>query len=261
VRFEGVSFGYEPGRAAVLRGVTLEALPGQTVAIVGPTGAGKTTLAGLAARFFDPWQGRVTLDGRDLRDVTLASLRRQVALVLQEPFLFPASVAENVAYGRPEATRAQVEAAARAANAEEFVSRLPEGYDTVVGERGATLSGGQRQRLSIARALLTDAPVLILDEPTSALDAGTESLILQAMERLTQDRTTFIIAHRFSTVRRADKIVVLDRGQVVECGTHEQLLAAGQLYARLYELQVGSRSDPDVIPTSAPPQQRGDVLV
>jgi ATP-binding cassette subfamily B protein/subfamily B ATP-binding cassette protein MsbA len=251
VRFEGVTFGYEPGRPPALRGVTFEALPGQTVAIVGPTGVGKTTLAGLIARFFDPWEGRVTLDGWDLRDVTLATLRPQVALVPQEPFLFPVTVAENVAYGRPDATRDQIEAATRAANADEFVSQLAEGYDTILGERGATLSGGQRQRLSIARALLTDAPVLILDEPTSALDAGTEGLILEAMDRLTENRTTFIIAHRFSTIRRADRIVVVDQGQIVECGTHEQLLANGRLYSRLCELQSGDREEPDrIAPTS-----------
>src|SRR4029453_3405083 len=171
VRLEGGTFGYGPDRP-VLRGVSLEALPGQAVALVGATGAGKTTLAALIPRLFDPWEGRVLLDGRDVRDVRLASLRAQVAVVLQDPFLFPRTVAENIAYGRPGASRAEVEAAARAANAHEFIERLPCGYDTVVGERGATLSGGERQRLSIARALLKDAPVLILDEPTSALDAA-----------------------------------------------------------------------------------------
>jgi ATP-binding cassette subfamily B protein/subfamily B ATP-binding cassette protein MsbA len=173
VRLEQVSFGYEPNRP-VLHEVSLEAQPGQTVAIVGPTGAGKSTLVGLVPRFFDPWQGRVLIDGQDVRTVQLKSLREQVSLVLQEPFLFPLSIAENIAYGRPEASRAEIEAAARAANAHAFIERLPEGYDTVVGERGATLSGGERQRLSIARALLKDAPILILDEPTSALDAQTE---------------------------------------------------------------------------------------
>jgi ATP-binding cassette subfamily B protein/subfamily B ATP-binding cassette protein MsbA len=251
VRLEGVTFGYDADRP-VLRDVSLEARPGQTVAVVGPTGAGKSTLVSLVARFFDPWSGRVTLDGRDLRDIRLADVRAQVSLVLQEPFLFPLSVAENIAYGRPDATREQIVAAARAANADEFIDRLPEGYDTVIGHRGATLSGGQRQRLSIARALLRDAPVLILDEPTSALDAETERLILQALRRLMDGRTTFIIAHRFSTVRRADKIVVLDGGEVVETATHDELLARGGLYARLYELQAGTRDVRDAIPTAVP---------
>jgi ATP-binding cassette subfamily B protein/subfamily B ATP-binding cassette protein MsbA len=191
----------------------------------------------------------VSLDGIDLRDITIASLRQQIALVLQEPFLFAISIAENISYGRPDATREQIEAAAIAANAHEFIARLPEGYDTIIGERGATLSGGQRQRLSIARALLKDAPVLILDEPTSALDAGTEGLIMQAMRRLMEGRTTFIIAHRFSTVRQADQILVLEHGNLVESGTHEQLIAARGLYARLFELQAGTQAVSDRIPS------------
>jgi ATP-binding cassette subfamily B protein/subfamily B ATP-binding cassette protein MsbA len=236
VRVEGVSFGYESGRA-VLGGVSLEALPGETVAIVGPTGAGTSTLVGLVLRFFDPWEGTVSIDGQDLRDVQLGSVRSQVALVLQESFLFPISIADNIAYGRPEASRVEVVEAARAANAHRFISRLPDGYDTVVGERGATLSGGERQRVAIARALLKDAPVLILDEPTSALDAETEGLLLEALERLMVGRTTLIIAHRLSTIRNADRIVVLQDGRVAETGTHRQLLNTPGLYARLHAAQ------------------------
>jgi ATP-binding cassette subfamily B protein/subfamily B ATP-binding cassette protein MsbA len=238
VALEAVTFGYEPGRP-VLRGVGLEARPGQTVALVGATGAGKTTLAGLVPRLFDPWQGRVLLDGRDVRGLRLRDLRDRVALVPQEPFLFPLSVADNIAYGRPGASRDDVEVAARAANAHDFIARLPQGYDTVVGERGATLSGGERQRLAIARALLKDAPVLVLDEPTSALDAQTEALVLGALARLMRGRTTLVIAHRLSTVRLADRIVVLHRGEVAEAGTHDELLAHGGLYRRHHELQFG----------------------
>jgi ATP-binding cassette subfamily B protein/subfamily B ATP-binding cassette protein MsbA len=236
VRLEGVTFGYEPGRP-VLEDVTLEAQPGGTVALVGATGAGKSTLVSLIPRFFDPWAGRVLVDGVDARTVQLASLRAQISLVLQEPFLLPLTVAENIAYGRQGATRAEVEAAARAANAHEFIARLPAGYETVIGERGATLSGGQRQRLSIARALVKDAPILILDEPTSALDAETEALLLEALARLMAGRTTFIIAHRLSTIRDADHIVVLEHGRIVEQGSHAALLAAEGRFHRLHSLQ------------------------
>ena len=202
----------------VLRGVSLTAgKPATSSRSSGETGAGKSTLVGLIPRFFDPDGGRVLIDGRDVRDLSdQASLRDQVAVVLQEPFLFPMSIADNIAFGRPDATRDEIERAARAANAHDFIAALPEGYDTVIGERGATLSGGERQRIAIARALLKDAPILILDEPTSALDAETEHAIVEALERLMRGRTTFIIAHRLSTIRSATTIVVLEHGQVVE---------------------------------------------
>jgi ATP-binding cassette, subfamily B, bacterial len=237
IRYEQVSFGYEPGRP-VLRDVSLEARPGEVVAIVGPTGGGKTTLVNLLVRFYDPWSGRITVGGCDTRDFRHRSLREQIALVLQEPFIFPLSVAENIAYGRTNASHAEIVAAARAANAHEFIVRLPEGYDSVVGEKGATLSGGEKQRLSIARAFLKDAPVLILDEPTSALDARTEASLLEALERLMEGRITFVVAHRLSTIRGADQIIVLDRGEIVERGSHEMLLERDGVYAALYRLQM-----------------------
>jgi ATP-binding cassette subfamily B protein/subfamily B ATP-binding cassette protein MsbA len=228
----------------VLHELSLEARPGETIALVGATGAGKSTLVALLPRFLDPWRGRVVVDGHDVRDVQLASLRAQVALVLQEPMLLPLSVAENLAYGRPGATASTIEAAARAAHAHEFIVRLPAGYATVLGERGATLSGGQRQRLAIARALVRDAPLLVLDEPTSALDAETEGLLLDALRRLMQHRTTFIIAHRLSTIRGADQIVVLGDGRILEQGTHAALLAANGPFARLYALQLDHSTRP-----------------
>jgi ATP-binding cassette subfamily B protein len=236
---EGASFGYDRDRQ-VLHDVSLHASPGEVVAIVGATGAGKSTLVSLVPRFFDPDAGRVLIDGHDLRDVQLASIRRHVSLVLQESFLFPISLADNIAYARPDATPDEIEAAARAANAHDFIARLPDGYQTVVGERGATLSGGERQRIAIARALLKNAPILILDEPTSALDAVTEALLLEALDRLMAGRTTLIIAHRLSTIRNADRIVVLHHGQVVETGTHDQLLHHHGPYARMHGLQVSA---------------------
>ena len=238
VRFENVSFGYEENQP-ILKDISFEALPGQTVAVVGATGAGKTTLLSLIPRFSDPWQGTITIDGSDVREIELKSLRSHIGIVLQEAFVFPLTIAENIAYGKPNAAREEIERAARDANAHSFIERLPDAYETIIGERGATLSGGERQRLSIARALLKNAPVLILDEPTSALDAQTESLLLEALERLMKKRTTFIIAHRLSTIRKADQILVLDHGQIVEYATHDELLSKGKRYAAFYEAQFG----------------------
>ncbi len=251
VRFHDVTFGYDPHRP-VLHRVSLEVEPGEVLAIVGPTGAGKTSLVNLLVRFFDPWSGRVTVDGHDLRHIRLRSLREQVAIVLQEPFIFPLTVAENIAYGRPDASREEIVAAAVAANADEFIRGLPDGYDTVVGERGATLSGGEKQRLAIARALVKNAPILILDEPTSSLDARTESLLLDALEQLMVGRTTLVIAHRLSTIRKADRIVTLAHGRIVEHGEHGDLLARGGLYATLYRQQMGLDRPPRGVPAARP---------
>jgi len=237
VTFEGVSFSYASGET-VLRDIDLDIAPGTKVAVLGLTGSGKSTLLRLIPRFYDPTAGRVCIDGVDVRDVTLASLRRQVAVVPQETFLFSTTLRENIAYGRPDAGMEEIEAAARAAQIHDFIQSLPEGYETVVGERGVGLSGGQKQRIAIARALLTDAPILLLDESTSAVDVATERLIRQAMDRLMAGRTTFIIASRFSTVMKADLVLVLEDGRIAARGTHQELLRRDGLYRRIYELQL-----------------------
>jgi subfamily B ATP-binding cassette protein MsbA len=237
VAFEDVSFRYTETGPWILRQVSLRVAPGEIVAIVGPSGAGKTTLVSLLPRFWDVTDGAILLDDLDVRSVRLSELRRAIGIVPQEPALFSGTVADNIAYARPDASREEVEAAARAAHAHEFVQQLPEGYETVVGERGVKLSGGQRQRVAIARAVLKNPAVLILDEATSSLDNESERLIEDALARLLVGRTTLIIAHRLTTVQRADRLVVLDRGRIVEEGTHAHLLATGGLYARLYQRQ------------------------
>jgi ATP-binding cassette, subfamily B, bacterial len=242
VQLEEVSFSYERDQE-VLHRISLVAQPGQAIALVGPTGAGKTTAVSLILRLFDPDHGRVMFDGIDIRKFRIASLRESVSIVLQDAYLLPLTVAENIAYSRPNALRADIINAARAAHAEEFIEQLPNGYDTVLGERGATLSGGQRQRLAIARAFVKNAPILILDEPTSALDTQTEASLIEATFSLMQGRTTFIIGHRLSTAKRADQIIVLDRGKVLETGTHDELIAAGGSYCRLFALQSGSAEE------------------
>ncbi|MFP6625917.1 MAG: ABC transporter transmembrane domain-containing protein [Deltaproteobacteria bacterium] len=241
IRFENVRFAY--GQENVLHGVSFDIGAGDVVALVGPSGGGKSTLADLIPRFYEVGTGRITIDGTDICDFDLSSLRSQISVVTQFTFLFNDSVRNNIAYGRIETTEDAIVEAARAANADEFIRQLPEGYDTVVGELGVQLSGGQRQRIAIARALLKDSPILILDEATSALDAASERLVQEAIERAMENRTTLVIAHRLSTVDRADKIVVVSEGRIVESGTHAELIEQGQLYQRLYAMQF--RDFPD----------------
>ena len=235
--FDEVTFRYGTGNK-VLHEIKFEMAPGEMVALVGPSGAGKTSIANLICRFYDPNQGRITIDGNDLRRIQLSSLRQQVAVVLQDSFLFNNSVVENLLYGKPDADHEEIIEAAKAANAHEFIMQLPEGYDTEIGERGVKLSGGQKQRLALARAILADPRILILDEATSSVDAEAEYLIQQALERVLKNRTSLVIAHRLSTVRNADKIIVLDQGRIVETGKHEELLQRDGLYSQLYQRQM-----------------------
>ena len=236
VTFENVSFAYD-GVNMVLNNINLDVSPGETVAILGGTGSGKTTLINLIPRFYDVTEGKILIDGVDIRDVTIESLRRQIGIVTQETFLFSASLRDNIAYGKPEATDEEIVEAAKAAHIHDFIMSLPNGYDTLIGERGVGLSGGQKQRVAIARALLMDARILLLDESTSSVDVETEMQIQQAFSRLLKDRTAFIIAQRLSTVRDADRVIVLDNGRIVEEGTHEELLQLGGIYTAIYNLQ------------------------
>jgi subfamily B ATP-binding cassette protein MsbA len=251
VTFDGVTFGYAAGRA-VVRDIDLEIAPGEVLALVGPSGAGKTTLCNLVPRLWDVTAGRVLIDGRDIRDVRLQSLRGAISLVPQEATIFGGTVEENIRYGRLDATADELVAAARAANAHEFIEALPDGYATLVGDRGMRLSGGQRQRLAIARAILKDAPILILDEATSSLDNESERLVQEALARLMAGRTTIVVAHRLSTIRHADRIAVLDDGWLLELGRHAELLAQDGLYAHLWRLQASERpvtvADPSLTP-------------
>jgi len=239
ITFDDVSFTYD-GAESVLKHVSFTIRPGESVALVGPSGAGKTTVANLIPRLYEPQAGRILIDGVDIRRYTLASLRRQIALVPQETLLFSGTIRDNILFGNPEAEAEQIQKAAEAAYADEFIARLPDGYDTVVGERGVKLSGGQRQRIAIARALLRDPRILILDEATSSLDSESEALVQAALKNLLQNRTALVIAHRLSTVRDADRIIVLSGGRIVEEGTHSELLSAGGAYSKLYRTQLAS---------------------
>jgi ATP-binding cassette, subfamily B, bacterial MsbA len=238
IEFTEVGFGYDESASRILRGVSFTVTAGQMVAIVGRSGAGKTTLVNLLPRFYDVSAGAIFIDGVDLRHVTLASLRKQIGIVTQETVLFDDTIATNIAYGSPDASQGEIEAAARAAHAHEFIAALPQGYKTMIGERGQRLSGGQRQRLAIARALLKNAPILVLDEATSALDSESELLVQEALANLMLNRTSFVIAHRLSTIRRADAIIVLERGRIVEVGRHDELVTRPDgAYASLYQMQ------------------------
>jgi ABC-type multidrug transport system fused ATPase/permease subunit len=236
IAFDRVEFGYGKD-APVLRGVSFTIPKGQMVGIVGPTGSGKSTVVSLIPRFYDTTAGTVTIDGTDIRDYTIAGLRQHIGFVLQDTILFRGTIAENIAYGKPDATRDDVVRAAELANAREFIEQMPKGFDTMVGDRGLTLSGGQRQRIGIARAIIRDTPILILDEPTAALDTESEGRVVEALERLMKGRTVIMIAHRLSTIRDANQIIVLKDGVVAESGNHERLLSMGGVYAELYQKQ------------------------
>ena len=250
IEFEHVAFSYVDD-SPVLKDVSFHIEPGQMVGVVGPTGGGKSTIVSLIPRFYDPNAGSVKIDGRDVRDYQHLALRDHIGYVLQETVLFEGTVRDNIAYGRKEVTEEQIQEAARLANADEFISRMPHGYDTMVGERGETLSGGQRQRIGIARAIIRDNPILILDEPTAALDTESERLVIEALERLMKGRTVITIAHRLSTIRDSDKIIVLKGGVVAEQGTHDELLAKGGVYAELYKIQFNTPPSPPVAPAAA----------
>jgi len=237
IELDEVTFTYPNSNRPAVKGVSLQVKKGEFIALVGPNGSGKTTLVSLLPRFFPMDSGRILIDGQDINKSSLRSLREQFSLITQESVIFPDTVRSNIAYGRPDATQAEIEAAARKAFADDFIRQMPDGYDTVVGEHGATLSGGQRQRLAIARAILRDAPILIFDEATSQVDPESEMKIHQALDAFLKDRTAFVIAHRYSTVSDADRIVVMDEGQLVAVGPHEQLLKSCPLYRRLYETQ------------------------
>jgi ATP-binding cassette subfamily B protein len=251
IEFDRVSFAYKPDQP-ILKDIRFKIEAGQVAAFVGPTGGGKTTIINLVARFYDPVSGVVRLDGSDIRSFTIKSIRDQISFVLQDTLLFHTPIWENIAYGRPEATRAEIVQAAKLANAHEFIEQMPQGYDTMVGERGVTLSGGQRQRIAIARAVIRDTPILILDEPTSGLDAQSEHAVFEALDRLMKDKTSIVIAHHLSTILRADVIFVLKDGQVSERGTHDELIAAGGLYSELYAIQNGDPEEAMADPLRAP---------